>query len=66
MAEMVQRRSAQFNMRFDPVLKAAAEEAAAEDRRSLASLIEKLLIDYCQDHGFLEEPDRRKRDKHRR
>jgi hypothetical protein len=54
-------------MRFDPVLKAAAEEAAAEDRRSLASLIEKLLIDYCQDHGFLEleEPDRRKRHKRR-
>ena len=29
LVEMVQRRSAQFNMRMDPVLKAAAETAAA-------------------------------------
>ena len=35
-----------FNMRFDRKLKAAAEKAAAEDSRSLSSLIEKLLRDY--------------------
>ena len=52
LVEMVQRRSAQFNMRMDPVLKAAAETAAADDRRSLSSLIEKLLMDYCREHGF--------------
>jgi hypothetical protein len=59
-AEMVQRKTAQFNMRIDPKLKEAAERAAADDRRSLSSLIEKLLTDYCRDHGLL-MPDRRPR-----
>jgi predicted HicB family RNase H-like nuclease len=35
-----------FNMRFDRKLKADAERAAAEDSRTLAGLIEKLLRDY--------------------
>ena len=60
LVEMVQRRSAQFNMRMDPVLKAAAETAAADDRRSLSSLIEKLLMDYCREHGFLQPEQPRK------
>lgn len=58
---MIQRRSAQLNMRIDPVLKEAAEEAAADDRRSLSSLIEKLLTDYCREHGYLEDAAPRKR-----
>jgi hypothetical protein len=53
MDTMIQRRSTQFNMRIDPVLKDAAEKAAADDRRSLSSLVEKLLTDYCREHGFL-------------
>ena len=40
---MVQRKTTQFNMRMDPELKEVAEKAAAADRRSLSSLIEKLL-----------------------
>ena len=56
MSLMIQRRSTQFNMRIDPRLKAAAERAAAADRRSLASLIEKLLEEYCRSHGFLKNP----------
>ena len=62
---MVQRRSAQFNMRMDPVLKDAAEQAAADDRRSLSSLIEKLLTDYCREHGFLEPKQPHKRQRRR-
>jgi predicted HicB family RNase H-like nuclease len=57
-AEMVQRKTTQFNMRMDPELKEAAEKAAAADRRSLASLIEKLLEDYCRAHTFL-KPERK-------
>jgi hypothetical protein len=45
---MAQRKTAQFNMRMDPDLKEVAEKAAAADRRSLSSLIEKLLEDYCR------------------
>ena len=48
---MAQRKTAQFNMRMDPELKEVAEKAAAADRRSLSSLIEKLLEDYCRVHA---------------
>jgi hypothetical protein len=62
MDTMIQRRSTQFNMRIDPVLKEAAEKAAADDRRSLSSLVEKLLTDYCREHGFLvDEPKKGRR-----
>jgi predicted HicB family RNase H-like nuclease len=58
---MIQRRSAQFNMRIDPELKKAAERAAADDRRSLSSLVEKLLTDHCREGGYLEEDRPRKK-----
>jgi hypothetical protein len=38
-------KSAQVNLRLQPALKAAAEKAAAADRRSLTSYIEKLIAD---------------------
>jgi hypothetical protein len=56
---MIQRRSTQFNMRIDPELKKAAEKAAADDRRSVASLIEKLLTDYCRERGFFKPEGQR-------
>jgi hypothetical protein len=42
------RKTAQVNLRIDPKLKAAAEKAAADDNRSLTSLMEKLLMDYLK------------------
>jgi hypothetical protein len=44
---------AQVNLRLKPSLKAAAEKAAAEDQRSLTSLIEKLLTDHLKKKGLL-------------
>jgi hypothetical protein len=41
-------KTAQINIRIDPKLKAEAEKAAADDHRSLSSLIEKLLADYVK------------------
>lgn len=41
-------KTAQVNFRINPKLKAEAEKAAAEDHRSLSSLIEKLLSDYVK------------------
>jgi hypothetical protein len=38
-------RTAQVNLRLHPSLKKAAEKAAAEERRSLTSYIEKLIDD---------------------
>jgi predicted HicB family RNase H-like nuclease len=46
-------KSAQLLIRLQPSLKAAAEKAAAADRRSLSSLVEKLLADYCKKQGLL-------------
>ncbi len=43
-----------LNLRIKPSLKAAAERAAADDQRSLTSLIEKLLADYLRERGYLE------------
>jgi hypothetical protein len=35
-------------LRVDPAVKAAAEQAAQLDRRSLTNLVEVLLIDHCK------------------
>jgi len=52
---MVEKRlkTAQVNLRIDPALKAAADKAAADDQRSLTSLVEKLLSDYLKKKGYL-------------
>jgi hypothetical protein len=46
-------KTAQVNLRIEPSLKAAAEKAATADRRSLTSLVEKLLSDYLKKRGYL-------------
>jgi hypothetical protein len=46
-------KSAQLLVRLRPSLKAAAEQAAQDDARSLSSLIEKLLADYLKAKGYL-------------
>jgi hypothetical protein len=46
-------KTAQLNLRISPALKAAAEQAAADDQRSVTSLIEKLLTDHLQERGYL-------------
>src|SRR5260370_22684967 len=48
-------RSVQVNLRLPPSLKEAAEKAAAQDHRSLASLIEKLLANHLRTQPTLEE-----------
>ncbi len=42
-----------LNLRIDKALKDAAMTAAQADRRSLTTLIEKLLEDYLRDKGYL-------------
>jgi hypothetical protein len=60
-AEMARQKTLQFNMRMTPQLKEAAEEAADDDHRSIASLIEKLLTDYCRARGFLKDAPKKRR-----
>jgi predicted HicB family RNase H-like nuclease len=49
-------KSAQITVRVEPHFKAAAERAAKLDRRSVNSLVEKLLHDYMQSVGI--DPDK--------
>jgi hypothetical protein len=44
------------SFRIQPEVKAAAEQAAADDHRSLSSLIEKVLADYLKERGYLAGP----------
>jgi hypothetical protein len=46
-------KSAQMLVRIQPSVKSAAEKAAADDRRSLSSLVEKLLVDHLRKKGYL-------------
>jgi hypothetical protein len=57
-AEMARQKTLQVNMRMRPELKAAADEAAADDQRSFAGLVEKLLTDYCRERGYLTKEGR--------
>ena len=50
---MTRIKSATLNIRIDPALKAAAERFVADDHRSMTSLIEKLLAEHLQKHGYL-------------
>ncbi len=51
---MTQRlKTATLNLRISPQLKAAAEKAAADDHRSLTSLIEKLLSEWLRGRGYM-------------
>jgi predicted HicB family RNase H-like nuclease len=50
---VVRRKTAPLNIYVSPELKAAAMRAAKADQRSLTSLVEKLLTDYCRETGYL-------------
>lgn len=53
MNDVKRQKTAQVNLRLKPELKAAAEEAARADNRSLTSLIETLLLSHLREKGFL-------------
>ena len=46
-------RSAAIAVRVEPKIKQAAEKAASEDHRSVASLLEKLLVEHLKRTGYL-------------
>ena len=48
-------RTASIGIRVEPAVKEAAEKAAAADHRTVASLIEKLLIEHLRERKFLSE-----------
>lgn len=48
-----------LNLRIDPMLKEAANQCAADDRRSLTSLVENLLADHLTQKGYLKDPKKK-------
>jgi hypothetical protein len=55
---MRRKKTAQITVRIDSTLKEAAEKAAAQDRRSITALIERLLSKHLRSRGFLSAPKR--------
>jgi hypothetical protein len=49
-------KSAALSIYIDPALKAAAEKTAADDQRSLTSLVEKLLTEAAKKAGHWPPP----------
>jgi predicted HicB family RNase H-like nuclease len=49
-----------ISVRVSDDIKQAAEAAAASDRRSLASLVEKILAEWLTEHGYLGKAKGRK------
>jgi hypothetical protein len=47
------KRTALIGFRVEPAIKEAAEQAAVDDRRSLSSLMEKILVEFLQRRGYL-------------
>ena len=45
-------KSATLTFRIDPWLKQALREAAEQEHRSIANMVEVLIRDYCDQHGI--------------
>jgi hypothetical protein len=53
MPEASERRTAPLGLRILPSVKAALEQAAADDHRPVASMAEKILVEYLRERGYL-------------
>lgn len=49
---MVNKKTTTLNIRIEPGLKSAVQEAAILEQRSVANLIEVLIRKYCEDKGI--------------
>ena len=44
-----------ISIRVEPEIKAAVKRAADDDRRTVASLVEKILVEYLAENGYLKK-----------
>lgn len=49
-------RTAAIGLRVEPDVKAAVDNAAADDRRTVASFVEKVLVEHLERAGYLKPP----------
>ena len=63
---MPQKKTTTLNLRVDPAIKEAIREAASQDNRSIANMVEVLIRRHCEEVGItipeqsdlpLEDPD---------
>ena len=47
-------KTAAISIRVAPEIKEAVKKAAEDDRRTLASFVEKLLVDHLKEKGYLD------------
>lgn len=48
-------KTAAISIRVDPEIKAAVKKAADADRRTVASMVEKVLVEYLANNGYLKK-----------
>jgi hypothetical protein len=48
---MASNKTATLTLRLDPTLKDALRNAAEQEHRSLANMVEVMILDYCGRHG---------------
>lgn len=46
-----------LNLRVSPKLKAALQAAARREHRSMANMVEHLVLGYCEEHGLVAEQE---------
>lgn len=49
---MATTKTATVTFRIDPAVKDALRAAAAREHRSIANMVEVLILDYCEHHGI--------------
>ncbi|MFC4259620.1 hypothetical protein ACFOZ5_11320 [Marinobacter lacisalsi] len=60
---MAATKTATLTFRIDPALKQALRDAAQQEHRSIANMVEVLIRDYCEGHGIaIEGPEETKID----
>ncbi len=61
MTNIVEKRTSPIGIRVTPTMKAALESAAAQDHRPVASLIEKVMLEWLRERGHLPAPDQQQK-----
>ena len=51
----VEQKTQMLNLRVSPRLKAALQAAARREHRSMANMVEHLVLGYCEEHGLVPE-----------
>ncbi len=53
----VEQKTETLNLRVSPKLKAALQAAARREHRSMANMVEHLVLGYCEEHGLVTEQE---------